>query len=246
MTQHRIPQMNDATAPMLAIDTATSHGGVAIGRAGEVLAEVVISQTARHSELLLSAIDFALHAAGIDRTELGGVVVGAGPGSFTGVRIAAATARGIAAALDVPLHAYSSLAALAAAAGRGASPVCAMFDARRGEVYAGCYAFEDAHIRTLLAPVAAPIGVVLESLELQSHSQSQSQIDVSFVGDGAHAYAAQLPRAAVPLALVHLVASALLWLAHTYPGAGVAAGEESSHFEPLYVRGSGAERGLSV
>jgi tRNA threonylcarbamoyladenosine biosynthesis protein TsaB len=71
------------------------------------------------------------------------VVVGAGPGSFTGVRVAGATAKGLVAALDVPLVAYSSLLALVAGV-PATGPVCGLFDARRGEVYAGCWRVGDA------------------------------------------------------------------------------------------------------
>jgi tRNA threonylcarbamoyladenosine biosynthesis protein TsaB len=74
------------------------------------------------------------------------VIVGAGPGSFTGVRVAAATARGLAHGLGVPLYAYSSLAAVAMETGLDGN-VCALFDARRGEVYAACYESSGTRIR---------------------------------------------------------------------------------------------------
>jgi tRNA threonylcarbamoyladenosine biosynthesis protein TsaB len=214
---------------ILAIDASTSHGGVAIGRNGVTLAEVAISNTARHSELLLPAIEFALHAAGVTRSDLTGIVAGAGPGSFTGVRIAAATARGLAAGLGIPMHAYSSLAALAASAARVDAPVCGMFDARRGEVYAACYRFPQGRIETVLAPVAAHVDDVIHMLD---------DIDCDFCGDGAHAYAARLPQPPLPLAIVQPRASALLWLLHHDPAAGVV-GMPSS-FEPVYVRDSSA------
>ncbi len=223
------------TQYLLAIDAATSHGGVAIGRNGIATAEIGISNTSRHSELLLPAVEFALHASGIGRSDLGGIVVGSGPGSFTGVRIAAATARGLAAGLSIPLYAYSSLASLAAAAGRGTAPVCAMFDARRGEVYAACYEFGDDGMHTLLAPMAAPVENVVQAL---------AGIDAVFVGDGAVAYSARLPRPPVDLGLVHPRASALLWLAARDPAAGLVGLPAS--FEPAYIRESGATQGLSV
>jgi tRNA threonylcarbamoyladenosine biosynthesis protein TsaB len=221
--------------PLLAIDAATSHGGVALDNDGVLLAEIAISNTARHSELLLPAVEFALRAGGLTRAELGGVVVGAGPGSFTGVRIAAATARGIAAALEIPLLAYSSLMALAASAARDDEPVCAMFDARRGEVYAACYSFSDAGITTVLAPVAAHVDDVVRMLEGRT---------ALFAGDGAAAYASQLSGRPLPVQLVQPRAGSLLWLARRYPQDGAV--ERAASFEPAYIRDTGAVRGLSV
>lgn len=215
---------------MLAIDASTAHGGVAIGRDGRALAEIGIGDTSRHSELLLPAIDFALNAAGVTRSDLAGIVVGAGPGSFTGVRIAAATARGLAAALELPLHAYSSLASLAAAACRGGQPVCALFDARRGEVYGACYRFVEGRIDTIMAPMAGHIDSVMHVL---------GEIDAEFAGDGAIAYALRLPRAPLSLALVHPRASTLLWLAEFDAAAGRVT--SPSAFEPVYVRDSSAQ-----
>lgn len=215
---------------LLAIDASTAHGGVAIGRDGVALAEIGISDTSRHSELLLPSVDFALRAAGAVRGDLRGIVVGAGPGSFTGVRIAAATARGLAAGLDLPLLAYSSLCALAASAGRGAQPVCAMFDARRGEVYGACYAFGTNGIETIMAPMAGHIDDVLHHL---------GDVDAEFAGDGAIAYEARLPQPPLPGGLIYPRASALLWLAAFDPASG--ATTSASTFEPEYVRDSNAQ-----
>lgn len=215
---------------LLAIDAATSNGGIAIGAAGIVRAEVGISDTSRHSELLLPALEFALHACGATRNDLRGVVVGAGPGSFTGVRIAAATARGLAAALEIPLLAYSSLAALAASAGRGDQPVCALFDARRGEVYGACYSFSGGRIETIMAPMAGHIDEVVHLL---------GEVDAEFAGDGAIAYRDRLPRPPLESGLVYPRASALLWLAHYDAAAGNVA--SAGAFEPQYVRDSSAQ-----
>jgi tRNA threonylcarbamoyladenosine biosynthesis protein TsaB len=215
----------------LAIDASTSHGGIAIGRDDDVLSEISVGDTSRHSELLLPAVDFALHAAGVSRNDIGAIVVGAGPGSFTGVRIAAATARGLAAALQVPLMAYSSLAALAATAARGDTPVCAMFDARRGEVYGACYRFGSGRIETLVEPMAAHVDDVVHALD--------DDVDVAFAGDGAHAYASRLPHAPLPLTIVQPRPSALLWLARLDPEAGAVS--SASAFEPVYIRDSSAK-----
>ncbi|MEN3311242.1 MAG: tRNA threonylcarbamoyladenosine biosynthesis protein TsaB [Actinomycetota bacterium] len=111
---------------ILAFDTATDVATSALVSDGEVLGE----RTSR-AVTLLEDVDALLRQAGAHTRELEGIAVGIGPGSFTGVRIGVATARGLALALGVPLAGVSTLDALAAGA-PGALPVV---DARRGEVF---------------------------------------------------------------------------------------------------------------
>jgi tRNA threonylcarbamoyladenosine biosynthesis protein TsaB len=110
----------------LAFDTATSAATAALVRDGEVLGERV-SRAVR----VLEDADEMLREAGIEQTELTGLVVGTGPGSFTGLRMGLAAARGLALALELPVAGVSTLAALAAGA-PGALPV---IDAGRREVF---------------------------------------------------------------------------------------------------------------
>jgi tRNA threonylcarbamoyladenosine biosynthesis protein TsaB len=110
----------------LAFDTATDVATSALVRDGEVLGE----RSGRAVSVLADA-DELLRAAGAAPSDLDLLAVGVGPGSFTGVRIGLATARGIGLALDLPVAGVSTLAALAAGA-PGAVPV---IDARRGEVF---------------------------------------------------------------------------------------------------------------
>ncbi|CAN5906275.1 tRNA (adenosine(37)-N6)-threonylcarbamoyltransferase complex dimerization subunit type 1 TsaB [soil metagenome] len=123
---------------VLGLDTATFTSGIAILDGDHVLAEARHDASGQKSDLLV-AIDLACKRAGIAPTELAVVSVGAGPGSFTGLRIGMATAKGIAFATGKPLWAVSSLAALAHDA-HAPGFIVAVLDARRGEVYAGCYA----------------------------------------------------------------------------------------------------------
>ena len=111
----------------LAFDTATSAATTALVRDGEVLGEAV-SRAVR----VLEDADELLRASAVDRSELTGIVVGTGPGSFTGMRLGLAAARGLALALDLPVAGVSTLNALAAGA-PGAVPVV---DAGRREVFA--------------------------------------------------------------------------------------------------------------
>jgi tRNA threonylcarbamoyladenosine biosynthesis protein TsaB len=126
---------------VLALDTATLDGGVAVWRDGQTLAERQ-QRVTTHSEALLPMIDEALKEAHLAARDLAGVVCGAGPGSFTGLRIGLATAKGLCFALGKPLVLVSSLAALAARAPEG-TRVCATLDAFKNEVYAALFVIRD-------------------------------------------------------------------------------------------------------
>jgi tRNA threonylcarbamoyladenosine biosynthesis protein TsaB len=214
---------------LIALETSTDAGSVALGRGPELIGEVLIGARTRHAESLLPALDFLMRSADVARSDVRGIVVGAGPGSFTGVRVAAATARGLAAGLDVPLYAYSSLAALALDAALEA-PVWALFDARRGEVYAACYQRTDGdRLRTLVEPRAVHASLVRTPDDIAS---------ARFVGDGARRYADVLGIAPPPPLVPR--AGALLRLAAADPDAGLV--RDARGWEPTYLRDSGAER----
>lgn len=229
-----------AIAPILAIDTANRLGSVAVGTPDRVRVELTIGASARHAESLLPAIDLAMRMANVARSALGAVIVGAGPGSFTGVRIAAATAKAIARALDVPLYAHSSLVLLAAGAATPGRAVCALFDARRAEVYAACYRFGRAgdttlcpSVDTILAPCVAAVEDVVE--QLAPH-------DPVWVGEGALRYADRIGRARslAPAALSIPRASSLLWL-HAIDAESSRV-RDLAHWTPDYLRSPGAVR----
>jgi tRNA threonylcarbamoyladenosine biosynthesis protein TsaB len=120
---------------VLAIDTSTLTASVAVVVDGVVVAASE-ARTGAHSERLMPLVAEVTGRAGVAPRSLDAVAVGAGPGSFTGLRIGMATAKGIAFAAGVPLWLVSSLAALAH--GVPGLAVGAL-DARRGEVYAGFY-----------------------------------------------------------------------------------------------------------
>jgi tRNA threonylcarbamoyladenosine biosynthesis protein TsaB len=125
---------------ILALDASTPVTTVALARGNgrEVLAEV--SLTARGaSETLLPAIHAALDLAGEDLGSVGRVLAGVGPGTFTGIRIVAATARALSAGTGIPLSKNSTLDALAAPARSYSGDVLAVLDARRGQVFARRY-----------------------------------------------------------------------------------------------------------
>jgi tRNA threonylcarbamoyladenosine biosynthesis protein TsaB len=119
-----------------AVDTATLQAGVAVWRDGRVLAERRRMVTT-HSDALLVMIDEAFAEAKVAPKEVDAIACGAGPGSFTGLRIGLATVKGLCFALDKPIVMISSLAALAARAPDGRT--LATLDALKGEVYAGVF-----------------------------------------------------------------------------------------------------------
>jgi len=129
---------------VLGIDTATSRGSVALARPGEVLAAVPLLERGAHARDLLLRIDGLLQKTGLRPSDLHGLAATVGPGSFTGVRIGLATAKGFAYSLGIGLAGLSTLEALARAAAPvrgGAQPplVCATIEAGRGEVYAALF-----------------------------------------------------------------------------------------------------------
>lgn len=223
--------------PLLALDSSTSIGSAAVGGADGVHAEVVRNVAGGHSSALLPAADAAMEAAGLKPADLRGIVVAGGPGSFTGLRIAAASAKGMVRALGIPLYAYSGLLAAAASAWASERAVCALFDARRRDVFAACYRFSaGGGVEVEREPAALSLDSVLESW--------RGEEAPVFVGDGARLHREELERElGVRVGPAHLAqprASSLIWLATRVPGMGRV--EDAARWEPEYLRASGAER----
>lgn len=214
----------------LAVETSTPVGSVAVWKDGFAFEQNFRIQGS-HSELLVPAIERALTATDVEPDQLGDFVVGSGPGSFTGVRIAASIGKGWAMARETQLYAYSSL--LAVAAGCGAvGVVCALFDARRGQVYAACYEVAGGRIREQLPPSAWRIRDLLEELAVRD-------LQPTFVGEGATAYREAIEgewNGAIVLPEHQGIprAASLLWLRSVAPELGRVARPDG--WEPLYVR----------
>lgn len=217
----------------LALDTSTPLGSVALGEDGELLAESLLPVRAVRSETVLPGIDRLLRSCGRDPGAIARIVVGAGPGSFTGVRIAAALAKGLRAAIDARLVAFSSLAAIAAATG-APGPVCATIDARRGQVYAAGYE-TNGRLRERFPPHVYPLEALLGGLAPAGEWTVAGTLPASL-----RARAAGLGFRVAPPHVGMPRASALLWLADLDPEAGVV--QRPDLWEPGYVRASSAER----
>ena len=123
--------------PLLALETATRQARVAL-LDGDGCVERALPEGVRTAESLLPVIDGLLGEAGVPLADVRAFAVSIGPGSFTGLRIGVATAKGLAFGSDARLAAVPTLAGLALAAG-GEGPRVALLDAQRGEVYAAGY-----------------------------------------------------------------------------------------------------------
>jgi tRNA threonylcarbamoyladenosine biosynthesis protein TsaB len=154
----------------LAMDTSNREGSVAVGEGSPgsglaVLSRGTLRPDEEHAASLSTKISGLLEEIGARPQDLSGIVVGAGPGSFTGVRVGAATAKAMSWALDVPFWAFSSLSG--AAAGVPDDPVrprLVLFDARGERVYAGAFRVLAEEVETLISPRATTVGEVLEAL----------------------------------------------------------------------------------
>jgi tRNA threonylcarbamoyladenosine biosynthesis protein TsaB len=183
---------------ILALDTATAWGSVALLSRGEPLGEVRLRTPDAHSARILPSVEFLLGSLGLTPMDVEGYAVAAGPGSFTGIRVGLATVQGLALGAARPCLGISTLDALAAKAAGAAANVVAMIDAYRDEVYAAVY--DAAGLR--LRPAAA----VRPERLLEGVADG-----AAFVGDGAAKYAALIrelcPRASFPVRSPFLAAS---------------------------------------
>ena len=159
----------------LAIDTAGKTAGIALLRDGKLLYECCLAAGLTHSETLMPLIDTGLRLTGLTPADIDLYAVNAGPGSFTGLRIGLAAAKGMAFAKNTPCAPVSTLEALAAAHTGEGTVVCAL-DARRAQVY---WAAFDLATHARLAPdEAAPVTALEEFVK-------NCKKPMFFVGDGA-------------------------------------------------------------
>ncbi len=234
----------------LAMDTSGAIGSVAVSVGGDVLARRFLRTQLAHAANLVPEIEGVLADASVVLQDLEGIVVGGGPGSFTGVRVAAATAKGLRRALGVPLWVFSSLASGAASLGLrwlpGAEgptlpltdedrawPRYILLDARGGRVYAACYLETPHGLDTLVEPCSTTIDVILSG-----------EVPYSvFAGDGADRHADRIKGAGFPVLRSPLgapLADGLIRLLALTPD--TAPLENPSTWEPSYLRATGAER----
>jgi tRNA threonylcarbamoyladenosine biosynthesis protein TsaB len=162
---------------ILTLDTATNVFSLALSAEEQILAELSSDAGPANSAKIPAHIQALLKDAALDIAAIDAFAVTVGPGAFTGLRVGIAMVKGMAYSTGKPVVPLSSLELLALNAADSAIPVCAMFDARRGEVYAAVYDF---------SLVAAPVRpeMAIDPAELLD----QLQGDILFIGDGACRY----------------------------------------------------------
>lgn len=164
---------------LLAIDTATNCGGVALARNAEVIGFWTSSNTNQYSERIIDWIDLVLRENGLSLSDIDCFAVSTGPGSFTGIRVGVATVKALSQSRAKPAVGISTLEALAYRfrwCGRSVAP---LIDARRQQVFGALYGFEGLKSIELTAPAVARPADWLKALPDE---------ETLFVGDGAEFY----------------------------------------------------------
>jgi tRNA threonylcarbamoyladenosine biosynthesis protein TsaB len=214
---------------LLGIATATSQVGVALSGPDGPLSVLQVRQGRRHAELLAPSIETLTRLAGIGIQQIGRVAVDVGPGLFTGLRVGVATAKALAAALDIPIVGCSSLELLAHPHRRQDRLVASVVDAKRGEVFWRLYRPGGAQgVIPLNDPTVSAPKVLLDELAERG--------GVLAVGDGARRYADVLgPLPNVDLAEAaddHPSPTVLVEVAALRPSVPL------NEITPLYLRGA--------
>lgn len=171
---------------LLALDTSTLAGSVAVVEGEALLAETLLELPRKHSERLVPSIEFILSQLGLEPRELNGLAVGLGPGSFTGLRVGLAAMKGLALALQIPLVGVDSLEALAQNLAAVSGQLAPTLDARKGQVFLGLFLADGKN-----PPVRLHDN---RSLEPEAAAELISEPTL-FFGDGARVYRDRLVSA---------------------------------------------------
>lgn len=142
---------------LLAMDTSTSRASIALA-VGDHVMHVEKDNSREHAHYILPLIAQLLNDANVTLASLDGIVMGRGPGSFTGVRIACSVVKGLAYPHQLPIYPVSSLAAIATEVfdtDKDASTVLTVIDARMREVYWDCYTLDGTHLDECVSPMSS-------------------------------------------------------------------------------------------
>lgn len=163
---------------LLAIETSSLVSSVALLHEDTLRAELTVQARLTHSEQLMPHIADMMEKAAVKKGDIGSVAVSVGPGSFTGLRIGMATAKGLAFAWNVPIAGISTTAGLAWNFMGQADQVCTLIDAQKGNVYMALYQWHGDVLETIRDVSVMPLDEVLEQL-------TRDGSKVVFCGDGA-------------------------------------------------------------
>lgn len=179
---------------LLAIETATSAHSVAVVEDGQLLAELACEAQGNRGGVLLPAVDQALKKAGVAARHLNAVAVSVGPGSFTGLRVGLATAKGLALGAGAAVVGVPTLEALAAGYTTAHVTICALLDAYRSEVYMALFrrTHTEHRLERMVPDVVLAPGAVAAAL---AEVEGSGHLPVHVIGNGAARYRAQLDAA---------------------------------------------------
>ena len=223
---------------ILAIDSSSIAGSVALLEDGEIKYEDISHDKRTHSETLLPMIAKLKEESGLDLSTIDAIAITGGPGSYTGLRIGSATAKGLGLALDKPIINVPTMEALAYNVVGSEYLVCPMMDARRERVFTGLYKFNDGKLEVVKDQCVLTIDELV------------SEIDepVLFLGDGVDAYKEMLDEKVkvehffAPEEENSVKASSFVKLAKVFFDEGKC--ESANDHKPDYLMLSQAEREL--
>ena len=223
---------------ILAIESSSLVASVAIVEDGVTMAEYTANFKKTHSQTLLPMIDAMVELLGVDLATIDAIAVSGGPGSFTGLRIGSATAKGLGLALNKPLIHVPTLDGTAYNLYGASGLICPIMDARRNQVYTGIYRFEK-EFQIVMEQDAMDMGELIDKLNEMGER-------VIFLGDGVPVHEKRIAeRMTVPydFAPAHMNrqrAAAVAALGAVYFAEGKT--ETAADHGPDYLRKSQAER----
>lgn len=220
---------------LLAIETATALGGVAIMDDELLVAESRVNVKATHSERLLTEVDHALLSARLTIGDIDVFALSIGPGSFTGLRVGLSTVKGLLYATGKRVVTVPTLEALARNITFTALPLCPLLDARKREVYAGLFRWQEGALVRIISEQAIALETLLAKLAEP----------VVFLGEGALLYRRTIEEGMGERALFaeprDMVPSPASVAALGMERARAGAFEDPLLLTPLYLRKSEAE-----
>lgn len=224
---------------ILALDSSGLVATVAIIEDDQTIAEYTVNYKKTHSQTLLPMLDEIVKMTEFDLSTVDAIAVSGGPGSFTGLRIGAATAKGLGLALDKPLIHIPTVDGLAYNLYGTSGLICPIMDARRNQVYTGLYRFENDEFQVVEEQMAISVQELVEKL-------NQYGEKVTFLGDGVPVYEKDLKNELqvecgfVPAHMNRQRAAAVGALGIKYFQQGKI--ETATEHRPDYLRLSQAER----
>lgn len=227
---------------ILAIESSGLVASAAILCNGCLVGEFTTNFKKTHSQTLLPMLDQVIRMLGIEMDSVDAIAVSKGPGSFTGLRIGSATAKGLGLALNRPLIAVPTVDAIAYNLYGNTQLICPLMDARRSQVYTGLYTFKGDQFKVVVPQKAVSIQDILA--EVNSIGEP-----VIFLGDGVPVYqeaitaGCQVAYSFAPAHVRYQRAGALAALAWQYYERGEVV--TAAEYKPDYLRLSQAERELA-